>query len=138
MKIIHSSRKCQGLDDWESIVYGGEGRALDLLTTEGQTLPSPIRESQWPKPLANGSSVFKLLRTDEAVICYLHRESAGWEDVLGPDGKRIIITARVTSDLALGRTGPVWGNSARRVDGGNGTWLCWSVVLVFFLISGDM
>jgi hypothetical protein len=130
VKIIHSSRKCQGLDDWESIVYGGEGRALDLMTAEGQTLPSPIGESQWPKPWPNGSSVFKLLRTDEAVICYLHRESAGWEDVRGPDGKRIIITARVTSDLALGRTGPDWGNSAGRVYGGNGTWLCWSMVLM--------
>ena len=117
VKLIHKSRICNGLDDWESIVTGGEGRALDMMSAEGQVLPNPIGESQWPDPWLNGSTVFTLQRSHEAVVCYLHRDSAGWEDVRGPDGERIVLTVRDTSDLALGRTGPEWGNTGARVRG---------------------
>jgi len=122
VKMIYRSRKCQGMDDWESAVRGGEGRALDLMTAEGQVLPDPIGESQWPTPWPNGSSVFTLVRSDEAVVCYLHRDGAGWEDVRDSNGERFVVTARDTSDLALGRTGPGWGNSggARVYGGGAG------------------
>lgn len=140
VKIIHSSRRCEGLDNWESTVYGGEGRALDLMTTEGQVLPDPIGESQWPTPWPNASSVFTLVRTDEAVFCYLHRDGAGWEDVRGPDGQRIILTIRDTSDLALGRTGPEWGNGAGagKYDGAeNGVYVAVLSSVVSFFITFD-
>jgi hypothetical protein len=124
VKLIHKSRRCNGLDDWESTVTGGEGRALDMMSSEGQVLPNPIGESQWPDPWPNGSTVFTLQRSHEAVVCYLHRDSAGWDDVRGPDGERIVLTVRDTSDLALGRTGPEWGNIGASVRGRSGQyWL---------------
>ena len=36
---------------------------------------------------------------------------------VSPDGKRIVLTVRDTSDLALGRTGPAWGNAGVSVRG---------------------
>ena len=133
VKIIHKSHKCQGLDDWENVVAGGQGRALDMLTELGQALPSPIGEYQWPAPFPNGSAVFTLMRVDEAVLCYLHRDGAGWVDVRSTDGERIAITVRDTSDLALGRTGALSGNTAtscKPAQNWNKMWTCVLMVAV--------
>lgn len=98
VKIIHASSRCQGTDDKEGAVYGGEGRLLDV----DVKLPSDPGLEQWPRPVAtSGSVVFLLPRTDAATVCYLHREAASWQPVLGADGNAVQIQVVSTVEEAL-------------------------------------
>jgi hypothetical protein len=91
-------------------VLGGDGK--ELIVEEAHRLPDDIGLEQWPQPADRGATEFLLPREDPAVLCYLHRDGAGWTPVIGDDGKEVEISIRDTWDLAQG-----WSSVAPRSAG---------------------
>lgn len=100
VKVVKMGSTCYGTSDTDGIVLGGEGR--ELIVDAKYRLPFNIGLEAWPDAATRGASEFLLPREDPAVLCYLHRDGAGWTPIIGEDGKVVEISIRDTWDLAQG------------------------------------
>ena len=103
VQAVHADRACEGSTAADAVFGGGE-RPLEI--PDADRLPPDAGAAPWPPPARSGTAVFLLPRLDPAVLCYRHRDGAGWATVRTAAGDAVTLTVVDTEELAYGATGP--------------------------------